>query len=53
MSRSESTFKLKAESPLNSLQEVHSISATPGKTMAVITFGWNEIAKDFKKKQKL
>lgn len=48
--RSESIFKLKTESPLNSSQEVHPVSATPGKTMVVITFDWNKIAKDFKRK---
>lgn len=50
VSRSESIFKLKTESPLNSSQEVHPVSATPGKTMVVITFDWNKIAKDFKRK---
>ena len=52
VSRSESTFKLKTESPLNSFQEVHPVSATPGKTMVVITFDWSKIAKDLKKKWK-
>lgn len=47
--RSESIFKLKTESPLNSSQEVHPVSAT-WKDMVVITFDWNKIAKDFKRK---